>query len=381
MKNILLDTSVLLDLVLYSQQRHRRNRAVASSAGAAVESILMYDNLLLESASVDGILETGPGSRFLEFYCDDRCENAMDQFRSLVSLCGLLPVTARESAAAYSKAADSVGRYLTPIDAPDDLRAYELYDYLPYHLGEDPTALECRVADPCVADLEEIEVDGSDAMRIAAAHLKRLQHPTRAAWSLPLIRLFYYAALQERYDVHFIPHASKSTLAFGREAETVQYRRLLEYCRPEYRESYMTAAREKLAGLMVCVPVPDAASTVLGHSDTWSALTARLLSVRQSNEATLFRQRWSEFTDLLEQSASLRDCQVKILEAFRNVESASRHWAEVLGTRTERRQIRVAHSLSALDHAASDDAFVLVHDLFSSTGVSGNAGTRCHQLH
>lgn len=377
MRNVLIDTSVLLDLVLLYQQRHRRNRSVASSAAAAVEALILYEKPLVEGASFNGILEAGTDSRFLRFYCDDQAETALEQFAGLRTFCEVLNLSSMEIVALHQRAASALEDSLAMIDDPDDLRAYELYDYLPYHLGEDPTAIECRLTNACVADLELVDLGAQSGWKEwldrTAACLKERRHPTRAAWALPLIRLYYYDALQEMKSVHFIPHATKSTIAFGREAQTVAYRRLLDYCTDEFRSTYVTYARENLGGLMLVLPIPAFADTLLGRIRRWTDLVSAISQFRESTGAVGYRNELRALMERLEEAPALEDVRPELEGIYQRLESSCREWGSQLGIGDQRRRVRVALPFIVAPEAPVGVAnvFMLVHDLFSAIGITG----------
>jgi len=377
MQRTLVDTSTLWDLVFYFQERHRRNRSVASSAAAALESLIVYSRPAVESSAIHNISgAANEENRFLKFYCDNSTSTAIHQFQSLLPFCETLEIPEQAEMQAYSSAITSLGDVLAEIADPDDIRAYEMYDYLPYHLGEDPTAVECWMADPSVTDLELLRTAGTghtDVFARAAECLKSRQHPTRAAWALPLIRLFYYTCIQNTSGANFVPHATKSTIAFGREAETVTYRRLLEYCNEDHRNRYLKAATDHLGGLMLRVPIPRFADVMLQRLSTWDELTAQITVLRDDSLAASYRKSLGDLLDLVG-GASMVDQRTEIESVYQDIQKQCDQWAARLRVGNDNREIRIALSLGnlAAEHGESKSVqLMLLHNLFSSTGISG----------
>ena len=374
MQPVLLDTSVLLDLVLFFQARHRRNRCIASSSACAVEALLFYEHIVVESPSIEGILASTASSRFLKFYCDSESGKAKEQLRQLASLCHVMNLNANDTSKAYDSALHSIDSLLDVIESPDELRAYEMYDYLPYHLGEDPTAVECQVLDPSAVDIDAIQtVDEScrAALLRLTGILKRNNHPTRAAWALPLLRLFYYESLQMFHHCHFIPHATKSTLAFGRESETVAYRRLLGYCKETFRSAYWQVATQRLSGRMILVPVPSIAAEVLRTSANWETLVVDLNSLRSNSSSVKYRLLLQQFLTALTEAMSFLGARGAIESIYSDLEFAAGQCAKEWNISGPLRYIRVAMPVHAQVVAnPASVGMVLVHELFSATGIS-----------
>lgn len=355
MTDVLIDTSTIWDLVLYFQQRHRRNRSIASSAAAAIESLLIYDRPLIESSSLTSPNGINDDSRFLRFYCDTDSEAAFKRFRWLADFCGHLETSDEDALQIRDLALRMLTEMLAVIEDPNDLRAYELYDYLPYHLGEDPTAIECQVSDPSVSDLENVTVAGACGngyLPRVAECLKERLHPTRAAWALPLLRLFHYQAMQATYGVHFVPHATKSTIAFGREAETVVYRRLLDYCVDSVRRNYLGRAQRQLGGLMILVPVPRFAEILLQRVTSWERLASQIATLRSDAAAVAYRNALGQFLKEIELADSLEQNRVQIESAFAILERRCREWSANLRLGLQHRSIRVALSFPPTDGGA-----------------------------
>lgn len=367
---VLIDTSVFLDLVFFHQARHRRNRAVASSAAAALEALLLYESPRVEAESYGGLLRGGSYSRFLRFYCDGEVDSALAQLRDLRGVCGSPDL----SAAVSGQARAAIEGCLAVVEDPDDLRAYELYDYLPYHLGEDPTAVECALETTSVADIELIDVahQATRAEMLGFAEILRARrHPTRAAWALPLFRLFHYQAVQAVAGTHFVPHATKATIAFGRECETVGQRRLLDYCTAEFRAAYLGRAEAALGGLLMALPVPPFAEALLRRSSGWIELLARIREVAERAVWRDYALELRAFIEQLERLEHFQDARPELESSYDRLRRGADRVARELSLRGPVRRLRIALPLVAPCAAGEDGVapprrLMLIHDLFSA---------------
>ena len=292
MSVVLIDSSVLLDLVLCYQQKQRRNRSVASSVAAAVECLLFYDGPIVESPSSSELVRKAEAIRYLEFYCDN-ANLAVEQLNDLLRICKPLEVSEGTQLKCYEQSLEQLDNYLERIPDPDDLRAYEIYDFLPYHLGEDPTSIECQINVTSASELGELASGVPDYLR---ATIKRLEfilreklHPVRAAWALPLLRLVYYQTLQQIIGALFVPHATKSTIGFGRETQTIRSKRLIDYCIDAARQDFIGRVESTCGKEVIRLSVPNIAEAILARSTEWTQLLDMILRLRESPPLQHFR--------------------------------------------------------------------------------------------
>ena len=284
---VLVDSSVLLDLVLCYQKKHRRNRSVASSAAAAIECLLFYDEPVVESPSSFGLLQQAEATRYLDFYCDEP-NSAVEQLQDLLQICKPIEVSQDMQTKCYEQSLACLNRNLERVPDPDDLRAYEMYDFLPYHLGEDPTSIECQINATSASDLHELVNDVPNHFRIIIERLgnilKDRLHPVRAAWALPLLRLLYYQMLQQAKENHFVPHVTKSTIGFGRESQTIRSKRLLDYCTQSTRECFVERVQTTFDNQPLNLTLPNIAETVLARCTEWRQLIDMINRLRDSQQ-------------------------------------------------------------------------------------------------
>lgn len=344
MNGVLVDTATMLDLLLYCQPRKGRARSISSSAGAAVEALVLYNVPVVDGPSFAGLVDNPRTTRYLEYYCDDPATVA-NQVRDLSNLCGLLDLSWHESVAAYSRGLELFSATLAEIEDPDDLRAYDLYDYLPYHLGEDSTAIECHVMGRSVANLEdllgEFPADIADVMGQFCGVLRERGHPTRAAWILPILRMLYYESVQASKHLHYAPHATKATLRFGRPEESIRSRRLLDYCRPGFRADYLRRESARFANREVSIPVPNVAVQVLDRPVSWDGLLRRIATVRASAESSRYRSAVADFLDFQARGGDPDE----EFERLAEVEAAVRGWQDQLPLAPVERRVAIASPL------------------------------------
>ena len=307
MSAVLIDSSVLLDLVLCYQKKHRRNRSVASSAAAAIECLLFYDEPVVESPSSFGLLQQTEATRYLDFYCDEP-NSAVEQLRELLQICKPIEVSRGLETKCYEQSLACLDRYLERIPDPEDLRAYEMYDFLPYHLGEDPTSIECQINATSASDLHELVNDAPNHLQPIFERLESILqdrlHPIRAAWALPLLRLLYYEMLQQAEGTHFVPHATKSTIGFGRESQTIRSKRLIDYCTQVARECFVERVQKTFGSQQVNLTLPNMAIAVLARCTEWKQLIDMLSRLRNSQQLHHFRS--TLITALNESESSTR---------------------------------------------------------------------------
>jgi hypothetical protein len=90
-----------------------------------------------------------------------------------------------------------------------------------------------------------------------------------------------------------------------------------------------------------------------------------------------YRRSLSVLLELIETSASFETAQAQLEDAYREVESQAREFGARLGLGEEIRHIRVALSLGPAieSHSSkrSTNNLLLVHDLFSASGIFGAA--------
>lgn len=371
MLDVLVDISALLDLVFLFQTRHRRNRQVASSAAAAFEALLIYDNPGLDSVSYNILSNANASSRFLKYYCDENVVAAIEQFFELRAFCRQIdhPLDASQF---YERAVILLEECLTTISDTTDLRAYELYDYLPYHLGEDPTAIECQLTDAAVSDLDSLAMRGGNSSIVSRLSrcLADRGHPKRAAWVLPLWRLFYYQALQQDMALHILPHVAKTTLAFGCEAETVAHRRLLDYCTESFRTRYRKRARELFGGDIVTLSIPAFADQLLRKFRTWNELTVTIRQLRNSQAMTDYRRALGLLMLELETASTLN--QERVGPAYQQFIDSASQLAIALGTGKAFRTVRIALPFSTpATEVNSKNRFILAHNAFLAIPPGG----------
>ncbi len=295
MTGVLIDSCVLWDLVFCFQSKHRRNRSVSSSAAAAIECLLFYDEILIEKQSTTEIVngaDNKSARRYLEFYTDDVAK-AASQVHDLLGFCKPVDVQEDIQSACYDAALAFIDRNLERVSNPDDLRAYEMYDFLPYHLGEDPTSVECRIDATSASDLEEIAQNSPEHLRPTLLRLDMMMkdrlHPVRGAWVLPLLRLLYYQHLQGVLQTDYVPHATKSTIGFGRETQTIRAKRFIDYCRPDAQEAFAESIRLLTGEAVLTLALPGVATQLLSHGNLWPRLLDQLASLRDSNSIREFR--------------------------------------------------------------------------------------------
>ncbi len=282
MKSILVDPSVIFDLVMSVQRTHRRNRYIASSAVAAIECLLFYEHLVTEDPQV--LLAGSLKNKFLDFNFDNY-NQAATQLQDVFRFFSPMTVDQDLQAHCYQAALNFLENQLARIDDPDDLRAYEMYDFLPYNLGDEPSVLECRIDAASASDLLDLVKLGPENLRPVFLRLSQIlqgkQHPQRAAWALPLLRFLYMQSLQGRKQLHFVPHATKSTLGFGRNSQTIDGRRLSDYCTPSFRDDYERRSTIQLDGKFRQVVIPDLATQLLAGFTEWSRFIDLIIRIRE----------------------------------------------------------------------------------------------------
>jgi hypothetical protein len=196
---------------------------------------------------------------------------------------------------------DCLDKHLDSIPDPDDLRAYEMYDFLPYHLGEDPTSIECQINSTTASYLRELNEDASEYLRPILSRLNKILqdrlHPTRAAWALPLLRLLYYETLQQIEGTHFVPHATKSTIGFGRESQTIRSKRLIDYCDQSSRQRFSGRVQILSKGQSEGLLFPSIAATLLSRCIQWRQLTDTIYRLRESQQLQQMRSLFASTLD------------------------------------------------------------------------------------
>lgn len=369
MPAVLIDSSVLLDLVLCYQRKHRRNRSVASSAAAAIECLLFYKELVVESPSSFELLQQAKATRYLNYYCDDT-NSAVKQLHDLLKLCKPMEISKDLQAKCYERSVDCLDMHLERITEPDDLRAYEMYDFLPYHLGEDPTSIECQINATSASDLCDLIEDASEHLRPILERLSRILqdrlHPIRGAWALPLLRLLYYEILQQIEGAHFVPHATKSTIGFGRESQTIRSKRLIDYCTQASRESFIAKVRTTFDRQPIELILPNIAGAMLASCAEWGQLTDMINRLRDSQQLAQLR---SSLAAALNESETIT--------RLDEISSLTTDIHSSLGIKIEPRRIIVSLPFFALDDiayaslnnngiATTSVPMVLIHQLYQA---------------
>lgn len=364
MQNILIDTSTLVDLVLFCQTSKARLRSVASSAGAAVEALIFYETPRVDGPSFEELVEDRQTSRYLEFYCDDPSSVA-GQIRDLLGICRPQRLSRDQVVATYARGIDMLDTALAMIEDPNDIRAYELYDYLPYHLAEDVTAIECRITGRSVADVEDLLADYPNdlaaVVRRFCSILRNRAHPTRASWVLPILRILYYEVLQFEHALHYSPHTTKATICFGHPEETIRSKRLLDYCLPRIRDKYSQRMREAFGPREIIIPVPPIAEVILRGPVRWSELLRRIAFFRASEEATRYRLAITALIEELEQLGPESNLSTLLSE----VDASVHFWRDRFRVESVARQITLSVPLLyGSVFPTSGSSMVLTHSLF-----------------
>ena len=364
MLRVLVDTAVPINLAFFLETEGR-TRSIDSSAGAAVEALVLYDEALVDGASYSVLGgDSADPSRFTEFYHRD-FQTIRNRLRDLTRFWSVIPVDPDQSTALYAEAVDQLDRALAPIPDITELRAFELFDRLPYHLGEDPTAIECDVRGSTASDLEAVIAEFPPAI---AAHITRFaallrarSYPTRAAWVLPLLRFVYYQLAQRRLRASYVPHVTKAILAFGLPDEPVESRRLPEYCDPLVRSEFVRRTGAAFGGLAVEVPLPPLRSAVLKGVRGWPDLLDRVARLRSSREAANFRRAFENLLRHCSASAvGARSSESAVRDAVAAVGAEAQTWARTFNSPAGGTRILV--TLPLFGEEADGVNFMLVHD-------------------
>lgn len=368
MLGVLIDSSVLLDLVFVFQARHRRNRQVHSSAAAAIEAMVLHDELFYDATSLAGLHDTARASRYLEFYCD-RPESGAAFFREVAGLCSPLVLTTEKVGQIYEVCTDILDAYLSPIEDVADLRAYELYDFLPYHLGEDPTALECGIGATACSDLDDVCSELPDPISVAlqrfADLLRDRKHPVRAAWALPLLRFVFYQIVQQLYDLSLVPHATKSTLAIGRDHETQRSRRLPEYCTHELTDRIVDRMMRRFGAVDVVFPIPAFGAAAMRRASTPSRIVREIHHFREVPAAVAFRAQLNR--TFQPRAEGEREC--AWAEHVSRLEALAKSWADELRISFPMRHVRAMVPFFAVGPGGDGETLANGHQIHGRSSL------------
>ena len=280
MTGVLIDTSSLIDLALGFDERNNNQgfSRVTFSMAEAIEALILYDVVRVDGPSYRGFAEGQRTTRYLHMQAT---EEIRQRLQALSTFFAPIEVSDEEMLEIYSDALSFLDQSLRPRTDRYDRYEESLYSRLPYHLGDDTSDMDAGVYGTPSSDLEHIRSAVPElAVQLEqfVSVLQRKGHPSRAAWAVPLIRLLYYQNLQERHQLHFVPHPTKATITHSERVKNTLGKSIIDYFDKNVRANFEKRKRDILGTSDLNMPLPLVADFVLHGVRDWSQLIDKILS-------------------------------------------------------------------------------------------------------